>query len=95
MAKLGPELFERLNAEQHVGNQTPVIYGAAGLSARAFADIEEQLGFRLPDDFIYLFASLQDAGGVLFPWSNFQKKDYDALLEWVWHGVEFDIEHNA
>ncbi|CAN5254350.1 hypothetical protein BH10PSE6_BH10PSE6_34870 [soil metagenome] len=95
MAKLGPELFERLNADQRVGDRTPVIYGAPGLSSRAFAAIEEQLGFRLPEDFIYLFANLQDPGGVLFSWGNFRKKDYDASIEWVWQGIEFDIRHNS
>lgn len=95
MAKLGQDLFELLNAGQRVGNQTPVIYGAAGISSRAFAPIEEQLGFRLPEDFVDLFANLQDPGGVLFPWSRFQKTEYDASIEWVWHGLEFDIEHGA
>lgn len=93
MAKLGPELFEVLNARQRVGNRLPVLYGAPGLSAREFGSIEEQLGFRLPEDFRFLFGNLQDAGRVLFPWSTFRKEEYDASIAWVWHGIAFDIEH--
>ncbi|MBS0522415.1 MAG: hypothetical protein JSS04_02175 [Proteobacteria bacterium] len=93
MAKLGPELFEVLNARQRVGNRLPVIYGAPGLSPREFASIEEQLGFRLPEDFRFLFANLQDAGRVFFPWSAFSKEGYDASMARVWHGIAFDIEH--
>jgi len=95
MAKLGQNLFELLNERQRVGNRIPVIYGAAGMSSREFAAIEEQLGFRLPEDFVDLFANLQDPGGMLFPWSRFQKTEYDAFIERVWHGIEFDIEHGA
>jgi hypothetical protein len=95
MAKLGSELFARLNADQWVGNRTPVIYGAPGLSSREFAAIEEQLGFRLPEDFVDLFANLQDPGGVLFPWYRFSKAEYDACIEEIWRGIEFDIRHNA
>ena len=93
MANLGPELFEMLNARQRVGNRLPVIYGAPGLSPREFSSIEEQLGFRLPEDFRFLFANLQDPGRVFFPWSTFRKEDYDASMAWVWHGIVFDIEH--
>lgn len=93
MDKLGPELFDELNARQHVGNRLPVIYGAAGLSVREFNSIEEQLGFRLPEDFRFLFGNLQDPGRVFFPWSTFRKDDYDASMTWVWHGIAFDIEH--
>jgi hypothetical protein len=32
MYRLGPELFDLLNAKQRVGNMLPVIYGAPGLS---------------------------------------------------------------
>ena len=93
MAKLGPELFDELNARQRVGNRLPVIYGAPGLSPRDLNSIEEQVGFRLPEDFRFLFANLQDPGRVLFPWSNFRKEDYDATMARIWHGVAFDIEH--
>ncbi len=72
--ELGPELFELLNKKQWVGNQTPVLYGVRGLSSAQIASIEAQLGFRVPGDFAYLFQNLQDAGGVFFPWSNFDKR---------------------
>jgi hypothetical protein len=92
---LGPELFDRLNAKQHVGDQQPVRYGAPGLSSAQFAAIEDQLGLRLPEDFVYLFGNLQDPGRVLFPWANFEKSEYDDLIEWVWQGIVFDIKHNV
>jgi hypothetical protein len=95
LTTLGPELFEQLNSRQWVGNQRSVVYGAEGLSARDFAVIEDQLGVRLPEDFVFLFGNLRDPGRVLFPWSNFRKEDYEASIEWVWHGIAFDIEHNA
>jgi hypothetical protein len=95
MTELGPELFEALNAGQHVGNRRLVQYGAAGISVQGFAAIEEQLGFRLPEDFKYLFANLRDPGGVFFPWATFKKKDYDASIDWIWHTIAFDIEHNV
>jgi hypothetical protein len=95
MTILGPELFDRLNIEQHVGNQRPVVYGVPGLSPAQFAAIEDQLSLRLPEDFVYLFGNLQDPGGVLFPWADFKKSEYDDLIEWVWHGIAFDIEHDV
>jgi hypothetical protein len=58
--ELGPELFQLLNSKKWVGNQTPVVYGARGLSSEQIASIEAQLGFRVPDDFAYLFRNLQD-----------------------------------
>jgi hypothetical protein len=94
MYRLGPELFGLLNAEQRVGNMTPVIYGAPGLSPAEIASIESQLGFRLPADFAYLFQHLQDPGRVLFPWSNFKKQEYDERIRWVLEGIEFDVDHN-
>lgn len=93
MVKLGPDLFDALNAGQRVGNRPPVIYGVPGLSPREFNAVEEQLGFRLPEDFRFLFGNLQDPGRVFFPWSNFKKDDYDGLIDWVWRGIAFDIEH--
>jgi hypothetical protein len=95
MPKLGPELFEILNAEQLVGNRTPVVYGAGGLSRAELVAIEHQLGFRLPDDFSYLFANLQDPGGVLFPWANFKKKRYDESIGNIWEGIASDIENDV
>jgi hypothetical protein len=92
--KLGPELFALLNARQHVGNQTPVRYGAKGISAAGIASLEAELGFRVPEDFAYLFQNLSDPDGVLFPWSNFTKQSYDEIIRWVHHGIEFDIERN-
>jgi hypothetical protein len=92
MIDLGPELFEQLNARQLIGN--PVIYGAQGLSSAEVKSIEEQLGFRLPEDFVYLFQNLQDPGNVFFPYSKFEKRRYDRMIAWVLKGIEFDIEHN-
>ena len=94
MLKLGPELFELLNAKQVVGNRMPVIYGAKGLLPREIAAIESELGFRLPEDFAYLLQNIRDPGGVLFPWSNFIKQEYDKTIAWILHGVEFDIEQS-
>jgi hypothetical protein len=95
MLELGPDLFALLNAKQWVGNRAPVIYGAKGLSPDETTSIEALLGFRLPDDFVYLFQNLQDPGGVLFPWSNFKKEKYDERIDRVLQGIAFDIEKNA
>jgi hypothetical protein len=92
--ELGPELFALLNSKQKVGDQISVVYGARGLSSDQIASIERQLGFRVPDDFAYLFQNLQDPGEVLFPWSNFDKRRYDESIRWVLRGIEFDIEMN-
>jgi hypothetical protein len=92
--ELGPELFELLNSKQRVGNQTPVVYGVRGLSSQQIVSIDAQLGFRLPDDFAYLFQNLQDPGGVLFPWFEFDKRRFDESIKWVLRGIEFDIENN-
>jgi hypothetical protein len=92
--ELGPKLFQLLNAKQWVGSQIPVIYGVPGLSSDKIAFIEAQLGFRVPDDFTYLFQNLQDPGRVFFPWSEFDKRKYEESIEWVLHGIEFDIESN-
>jgi hypothetical protein len=40
------------------------------------------------------FKNLRDPGGVLFPWSNFDRQKYDDIIRWVLHGIEFDIEKN-
>jgi hypothetical protein len=93
--ELGPALFDLLNAQQAVGNQQPVLYGAPGLSAAEVASIEDELGFRLPPDFAYLFQNLQDPGGVFFPWRDFDKRRYDEMIDWVFHGIAFDIENNV
>jgi hypothetical protein len=93
--ELGPDLFQLLNAKQSVGNKLPVIYGARGQSRDQIAAIEDQLGFRVPDDFAYLFANLQDPGRNLFPWSEFDKRSYDESIAWVLRGVEFDVEMNG
>jgi hypothetical protein len=94
MFKLGPELFDVLNAKQRVGNRMPVIYGVSGLSPAEIASIEAQLGFRLPEDFAYLFQHLRDPGRVFFPWSNFKKQEYDNSIRGVLQGIEFDIDRN-
>jgi hypothetical protein len=94
MLKLGPELFELLNAEQRVGNRQPVIYGKGGLSVLQIQLIEAQLGFRIPEDFAFFLQNVRDPGDVLFPWSNFNKQRYDDSITWILKGIEFDIEHN-
>ena len=94
MLKLGPGLFELLNAKQWVGNEQPVIYGKGGLSILQIQLIEAQLGFRMPEDFSYLLQNVRDPGEVLFPWSNFKKQRYDDTIAWVLKGIEFDVEHN-
>jgi len=93
MFKLGPELFELLNAKQRVGNPPPV-YGVPGLSPAEIASIEAQLRFPLPADFVYLFQNIRDPGRVFFPWSDFKKQDYDDSIRWILQDIEFDIEHN-
>ncbi len=93
--KLDSELFAVLNAKQSVGNKSPVVYGAPGVSAGQIASIEAQLGFRLPDDFAYLLQNLQDPGAVLFPWMDFDKREYDQSIDCVWRGIEFDIKNNV
>lgn len=67
MLELGPDLFELLNTKQLVGNRLPVIYGVQGVSSVEIASIEAEIGFRLPEDFAYLFQHLQDPGRVFFP----------------------------
>jgi hypothetical protein len=94
MPNLGSDLFEMLNAKQWNRNRIPVIYGVPGLSIEEVASIEAQLGFRLPEDFVYLFQNLQDPGQVFFPWSNFKKQAYDDKIRWVLEGIEFDIDRN-
>ncbi len=91
--ELGPELFELLNAKQHVGNQIPVIYGQGGLSEKEITHIETELGFKLPEDFVYLLQNIQDPDRVFFPWKNFEKKEYDESIAWVLHGIEFNVSN--
>ena len=92
---LDQKLFDLLNSRPKVGNMRPVIYGAPGLSDRQVAAIEEQLGFPLPPDFIYLFQNLQDPDGYLVPWAKFDKGRYDQSIAWVLQGIEFDVENNT
>jgi len=94
VVKLGPDLFELLNAQQRVGNRSRAIYGAPGLSPAQITSIEAQLGFRLPEDFVYLFQNVQDPGHVFFPWANFKKQAYDDRIRWILEGIEFDIDRN-
>ena len=95
LPELGDELFEFLNANQRVGNRTPPVYGAQGVSSSAMQLIEEQLGFTLPPDFKFLFENVNDPGGVLFPWSGFSIENYSNQIDRVWSGIAFDIEHNT
>jgi len=94
MLKLGPELFDRLNHEQHVGTQTPVIYGKGGLSPHRIDIIERELGFPLPADFRYLLENIRDPGGTLFPWEEFTRQEYDRYIDGLFDGIAFDIECN-
>lgn len=32
---------------------------------------------------------------VLFPWGEFEKREYDEAIDWVWRGIDFDIRHNV
>lgn len=95
LPKLGDELFAFLNANQRVGNRTPPVYGAKGVSSSEMASIADQLGFTLPSDFKFLFENVSDPDGVLFPWSNFSIENYRNSIGRVWSGIAFDIEHNA
>jgi hypothetical protein len=95
MLELGPTVFELLNAKQRVGNKQPVIYGEGGLSILDIQLIEAKLGFRIPDDFAFLLQNIRDPGSVLFPWSNFNKQDYEDAIDWVRKGIEFSIEENG
>lgn len=94
MIDLGPKLFAQLNSGQMVGNQKPVLYGEGGMTAAQIASVEAQLGFRLPEDFAYLLQNIRDEGGVFFPWLKFDRKNYDEMMEFVWGGIEFDIDAN-
>src|SRR5262245_8330871 len=94
VVKLGPELFELLNGQQWVGNRSRTTYGVPGLSPAQITSIEAQLGFRLPEDFVYLFQNVQDPGYVFFPWGNFKKQEYDDRIRWILEGIEFDIDRN-
>jgi hypothetical protein len=93
MSTLGPRLFELLNQRQHVGNQTPVEYGAPGMSPAEVRSVEAKLGFTMPDDFAYLLQNVRDPGGTLFPWASFTMEKYEETVGWVLHGIEFDVEH--
>ncbi|MGD1956697.1 MAG: hypothetical protein ACFBZ9_15975 [Sphingomonadales bacterium] len=91
---MGKDLFAYLNSNQQVGDQTPPQYGVPGLSSERLDAIEKELGFPFPPDFRFLFENVSDPGEVLFPWSNFDKSVYKQMIDWVWRGIKFDIEHN-
>lgn len=95
MPELDPRLFELLNRQQHVGNQTPVAYGAGGMSTAEIESVEAELGFRLPEDFSYFLQNVQDPGAVLFPWADFRIEKYKEQVERVLGGIEFDVEQNG
>lgn len=95
MLQLGPDLFERLNAKQWVGNQQPMIFGKGGLSILEIQLVEAKLGFPIPKDFAYLLQNVRDPGGVLFPWATFKKQQYDDKIQWVLGGIEFSVEVNG
>lgn len=93
-SELGPALFNELNSRQWVGNMKHVVYGKGGMSAAAIKSVETQLGFALPPDFTYLLQNMRDDGNVFFPWSKFDKAKYDAMIDDVWEGIEFDIRQD-
>ncbi|HEY2210407.1 MAG TPA: hypothetical protein VGH62_02080 [Bradyrhizobium sp.] len=92
--ELGPEFFKLLKSRQWDRKRAPINFGAPGLSIGQIASIEAELGFRVPNDFAYLFRNLQDPGGLLFPWFNFDKRAYDESIEWVFRGLALGIERN-
>jgi hypothetical protein len=93
MSVLGPQLFELLNRQQHVGSQTPIEYGAPGMPLAAIRSVEAQLGFPMPDDFAHLLQNVRDPGGTLFSWASFTMAKYEEAVGQVLHGIEFDVEH--
>lgn len=95
MSQLDDALFEHLNANQFTGNKTAPTYGSGGLSSAELDLIEDQLGFELPSDFRHLLSNVIDADKVLFPWADFSLDRYNEAIDWVWSGIEFDIDHNA
>ncbi|GAB5457491.1 MAG: hypothetical protein Hens3KO_05210 [Henriciella sp.] len=95
MQKLGNDLFEYLNANQKTGNRTAPTYGVPGMTLSEIASVEAQLDFPLPSDLKFLLENVQDPGGVLFPWSDFSIERYQEMIDFVWRGISFDIEHNA
>ncbi|MEL7545168.1 MAG: hypothetical protein AAGJ84_00845 [Pseudomonadota bacterium] len=95
LPQLGDELFAYLNANQRVGNRTPPVYGAKGVSSSEMSSIEDQLELTLPADFKFLFENVRDPDEVLFPWSEFSVENYRKSIDRVWLGVAFDVEHNT
>lgn len=95
MWSLDDRLFQYLNAHQSVGNKKPPVYGQGGLSPAKVDLIEECLGIGLPSDFKQLLMNVIDPDEVLFPWANFSLDQYNQRIEWIWSGIEFDIEMNG
>jgi hypothetical protein len=94
MHSLAPTLFTRLDTEQHVGTDIAPIYGDGGMAPAQLDAIEHALGFQLPPDFRFLLENLRDPGEVFFPWSRFDKAEYDPSIEWVFDGIAGSIERN-
>jgi len=91
---LDDRVFAQLNAQQNVGKRTPVTYGKGGLSSSQIDRIEDALGFSTRPDFRVLLQNIVDPGGVLFSWSGFDIGRYRELIEWVVHGILFDVEED-
>jgi hypothetical protein len=72
----------------------PVIYGRGGMPDVQIDDIERALGFRLPSDFRYLLANMQDKGGVFFPWAQFDIRKYRERLDEILQGIEWSLERD-
>lgn len=93
--ELGPDLFDYLNKRQFVGNRVPPRYGLPGLESSDLDAIEAAIGDPLPPDLKYLLRNVQDPGGVLAPLTDFTPGAYDASVNFVRRGIEFDIEQSA
>lgn len=93
--ELGPDLFDYLNKRQFVGNRVPPRYGEPGLTEAQLDAIEAVIGAALPPDLRYLLKNVQDPGGVFAPLTDFTPEAYEASVQRVVDGIEFDIKHNA
>lgn len=88
MLALGPDLFERLNAD---AQSQDLVFGRGGMSGAGIEALERELGFALPQDLKFLFRNvLHRTGGS--PWASLDRAAHDEMTAWVLQGVEFDVE---
>jgi len=91
--EINADLFKKLNASnQFQANSTTL--GGNGVSVKKIDQIQLQLGFELPGDFRFFLENLEDTLNIFFDWKNFDLAAYDASIEWISDGIEFDIENN-